>query len=95
MIAARQLEHQPAFDRAKGERPLVGSGPYLCPRDRDAVDARIVHELRTGTGRIIDSQDEVGGYPRNPGGMAAALRTLDVPATGVQVWLQGFAAEVE
>ncbi len=28
---------------------------------RDAVDARVVNEVRTRTGKIIDSQDEVGG----------------------------------
>jgi hypothetical protein len=30
---------------------------------RDAVDARVVGEVRNGTGRIIDSPREVGGYP--------------------------------
>ena len=30
---------------------------------RDAVDARIVEEIRTGGGRIIDSQTDVGGWP--------------------------------
>ena len=30
---------------------------------RDAVDERIVEEVRTRTGRIIDSQSEVGGWP--------------------------------
>jgi hypothetical protein len=30
---------------------------------RDAVDARIVEEIRTGAGKIIDSQGEVGGWP--------------------------------
>ena len=30
---------------------------------RDAVDARILHEVDTGTGRIIDSPADVGGYP--------------------------------
>ncbi len=35
-----------------------------CTRPvRDVVDARIVEELRTRTGRLIDSQDEVGGWP--------------------------------
>ena len=35
-----------------------------CTRPvRDVVDARIVDEVRMGTGRIIDSQREVGGYP--------------------------------
>ena len=30
---------------------------------RDAVDARVVAGVRNGTGRIIDSQWEVGGWP--------------------------------
>jgi len=30
---------------------------------RDPVDARIVAEVVTGTGRIIDDEDEVGGWP--------------------------------
>jgi pectate lyase len=30
---------------------------------RDSVDSRIVNQVKTGTGRIIDSQSEVGGYP--------------------------------
>lgn len=33
------------------------------PTRRDAVDARIVEQVRNGTGSIIDSPDEVGGYP--------------------------------
>jgi pectate lyase len=30
---------------------------------RDAVDARIIEEVRTGKGQIIDSQTQVGGWP--------------------------------
>jgi pectate lyase len=30
---------------------------------RDAVDRRVVEEVRNGTGRIIDSQKDVGGWP--------------------------------
>lgn len=33
------------------------------PWDRDAVDRRIVQEVRTGTGRVIDDEKDVGGYP--------------------------------
>ena len=34
------------------------------PWDRDEVDRRIVREVREGTGRVIDSEKEVGGYPK-------------------------------
>jgi hypothetical protein len=30
---------------------------------RDGVDTRLIREVETGTGHIIDSQDEVGGWP--------------------------------
>jgi hypothetical protein len=33
------------------------------PWDRDAVDKRIIRDVRNGTGKIIDSKQEVGGYP--------------------------------
>src|SRR5205823_3853596 len=41
---------------------LAGAGATR-PR-RDAVDARIVREVETRTGRIIDSQKDVGGWGR-------------------------------
>ncbi len=43
------------------ERILASCGANLP--ERDAVDARIMDEIRTGKGRIIDSQREVGGWP--------------------------------
>ena len=33
------------------------------PWDRDVVDRRLVEEVRSGGGRIIDSEADVGGYP--------------------------------
>ncbi len=33
---------------------------------RDAVDARIFSDIRNGTGSVIDSQEQVGGWPRLP-----------------------------
>jgi pectate lyase len=47
---------------------LTGAGA-THPK-RDAVDSRIVSEVRTGAGRIIDSPDEVGGFPQYNGGTA-------------------------
>ena len=40
---------------------LASVGASL-PR-RDAADARIVHEVKSGTGSIIDSQEQVGSWP--------------------------------
>ena len=42
---------------------LVNAGAR--PWSRDAVDRRLVEEARTGGGRIVDSEQEVGGYPRH------------------------------
>lgn len=60
------------------------------PAERDAIDTRIVQNALTGTARIIDSQDEVGGYPR----LEPTTRQLEVPATGRRQWLEGLAREV-
>lgn len=50
------------------ERVLKNAGATL-PR-RDATDERLVRETREGTGRIVNSVEEAGGWP-------------DFPATGV------------
>jgi pectate lyase len=42
------------------ERVLASAGASLA---RDPVDARVVETVRNGTGRLIDSQKEVGGWP--------------------------------
>ena len=56
---------QQAYDEV-----LRGSGASL-PR-RDAIDARLVRQIATGKGNLIDSQKQVGGYP--------ALRWVPGPA---------------
>jgi hypothetical protein len=43
------------------ERVLAGAGATR-PR-RDAVDLRVVQEVRSGTGRIVESVAEAGGWP--------------------------------
>src|SRR5439155_16346988 len=45
------------------------------PAHRDPIDARIIRSVVDGTGRIIDSQDQVGGYPIRP----RTQRALVVP----------------
>lgn len=44
------------------EKVLGGAGATRPARD--AVDRRIVDNARTGTGRVINSQREVGGWPK-------------------------------
>ena len=43
------------------EKVLAAAG--ATRPERDGVDARIVQQIRTGTGKILDSQREVGGWP--------------------------------
>ena len=43
------------------ERVLAEAGAVL-PK-RDVVDARVVSELKTSKGKILDDEDEVGGWP--------------------------------
>ncbi len=43
------------------ERVLAGAGAVLAKRD--AVDIRIVSEVRNGTGKIINDEQQVGGWP--------------------------------
>jgi hypothetical protein len=41
------------------------------------VDIRVVNDVRTGAGRIIDHPDQVGGYPKIAGGEAPSDRDHD------------------
>ncbi len=49
---------QPA--QAAYEQVLARAG---ASRPRDAVDERVINDLRTHQGRLINSQDQVGGWP--------------------------------
>jgi len=44
-------------------REAVLANAGARPWDRDAIDLRIIAQARDGTGRIINSEKEVGGYP--------------------------------
>jgi hypothetical protein len=70
------------------DRVLATAGAR--PRERDAVDARIVAEVSTGSGSLVDSQNDVGGYPA----AASTRRALDVPAD-VENWLAQLAVALE
>jgi hypothetical protein len=60
------------------------------PKDRDAVDTRLVADFRAKRGALINSQTAVGGYPTS----TQTTRALTVPAD-VESWLVQMAAEVE
>jgi hypothetical protein len=71
------------------------------PADRDAVDARIVGDVKDRAGTVVSSQTQVGGWPT----LAVNTRSLTVPAnphlpapsgyTALEEWLHGYAATVE
>jgi hypothetical protein len=61
------------------------------PMDRDAVDDRIIGTVRQGGGRIIASQDDVGGYPQ----VERVYRPLEVPEGNIEEWLARLAHELE
>jgi hypothetical protein len=43
-------------------RDVLAHVGAVCPA-RDSVDARLIHQVETRSGRIIDSQNDVGGWP--------------------------------
>ncbi len=59
------------------------------PAQRDPIDARIVQSVVDRTGRIIDSQEEVGGYPVR----ATTTRAVVVPEDR-RAWLERLSREV-
>jgi pectate lyase len=72
------------------------------PADRGPVDKRIVGDVRNGTGEIIASQEDVGGWPK----LEENYRKLTIPNnpdgdddgdgyTNLEEWLHKFAADVE
>ena len=63
------------------------------PKDRDAIDMRLVNEFITGTGNQIDSQNEVGGYPE----VEPVYRALELPSENesIESWLVQYTAQVQ
>ena len=72
------------------------------PADRDPVDARIVRQVSERTGRIIESQEDVAGWPE----LASNRHELTIPEnpdgdddgdgyTNLEEWLHAFADLVE
>lgn len=77
--ASRPWDALPKVLRTAGSRPAR----------RDPIDTRIVQSVIDGTGKIIDSQDEVGGYPVR----AATKRALVIPKDR-KAWLEKLSKEL-
>lgn len=60
----------------------VGATPWA----RDAVDRRIINGYTTGTARIIDSQQDVGGYPT----YSQVNKKFAITDDNLSEWLLGF-----
>jgi hypothetical protein len=61
------------------------------PNDRDKIDRRIIQDFLERKGWIIDSQDDVGGYPK----YEKSYRRLYIPENDIERWLLKLAAELE
>ena len=75
---ADELEPQSA---AKAYDAVLANAGAVLPR-RDAADARIVNDARNGTGRLINSQKEVGGFPV----LASTEAAVDSDHDGIPDW---------
>jgi len=72
------------------------------PLDRDPVDARVINNIRSRTGHVINNPSDVGGYPT----LAVNTRPLTVPSnpnavadsvgrTQIELWLESYARALE
>lgn len=97
-IAVPGFRPMPATEVEK--HVLVNAGAR--PVDRDSVDERVIRDIANGQGRIVDSQNDVGGWPNLP----VNRRPLTLPSnpnsdsngngyTNLEEWLHAFAASVE
>lgn len=60
------------------------------PAQRDPIDQRIVAQALSGTARIIDSQNDVGGYPQHE----TTQHQVEVPGRNRRGWLEELARQV-
>ena len=57
-----------AVQTAERAKPAVLLAAGAIVPERDAVDRRVARDVLEGTGRVIDSPSQVGGYPRYAAG---------------------------
>lgn len=91
----RQLPEKPVWPEGLQPIPSQKLTKHLLnqvgarPLDRDLVDQRIIADISAGRGRIIDSQEAVGGYPA----IVSVQRPLKIPAD-VDAWLAQLSREL-
>ncbi|ELZ27348.1 pectate lyase, partial [Halogeometricum pallidum JCM 14848] len=81
------LETMPPEDTLDHNLANVGARPA----DRTATDERILANVEEGKQYLIDSQEQVGGYPDLP----VESRELSVPNGGTRAWLGSMTRRVE
>jgi hypothetical protein len=87
-VVATSIGNDAAHAWSNVERVLRTAGSR--PARRDAIDTRIVQSVIDGTGRIIDDENQVGGYPDRK----ATTRIVEVPASGRAEWLQKLSDDI-
>jgi len=91
------LKKKPLWHKGLTALPSIEAVDYVLknagarPKDRDMVDKRIINDFIENKGKLINSQEEVGGYPKDK----PVKRTLTVPDKNIDEWLNGFSIEVE
>jgi len=63
----------------------------MRPAARPAVDAALIDSRLQNADGLVDSQDEVGGYPDYD----RTTRALDVPSSDIVAWVHGYKEAVE
>ena len=94
-----KLKEKPVWPDGLTPLPAKDAAAYIIryagarPTERDEVDKRIIGDFQRRKGRIIDSQDDAGGYPKPK----PTKRKLNAPArpAEVEAWLGRLAIELE
>lgn len=90
------LKEKPSWPEGLKPRPASETAAWVVrhagarPKDRDDIDRRIIRDFEQRQGRFINSQEEVGGYPK----VTPVTRKLKIPKD-VDGWLHKLAAELE
>lgn len=94
----KKLSKRPYFIKEVNELKAIDTVEYVIknagarPKDRDEVDKRIIEDFLSNKGKIIDSQNDVGGYPL----INSNYRVLPLPENNkIEEWIKKFTDEVE